>query len=609
MAGSFKNVSKIRTFSMDAASARENAAGQHDERMSAPLEQPMSARTASTSTPNIPAPTQLKEQEAPMKKALPANALQTQTEPTKTVRPITPVIPKAGEYEPLGKRYLNLEEESEQTSTHHALPNLGDDSTFEVGEGTIIRETKRKRFRLLPAMIQATSGWIEHQKESYDDYRHPYQDITTSDARKDVISAAVAQSAIAPREDFAEVAKRKKAEEYTPIESTLIVKEKAKTPPPQWSYLVGDAQTQKTDEAGTHQSAVSKMPTSMGAPAAQEDAPPLSNIASTDAGASVEATVPTPVSTEKKLEEKLERQQAPHQQLPDIQTVEPTTDTAPAAIPTAPVQESSYTAPTAPAPATKKPRPTRASQTRRDYSHATVMTSHTNTRFRYMLIAVMLLASLSGAGLSVYLFSGLRKEQAQEVAVLYRIPNLIQAQNQQGFTLPSDRTNLLEGLSAFTLQAQGIVQLYPTIQSSEGDERPASAQETLSVLSPRTASSFVRSIREMTFGSISGEPFIILKTGSFDVAFAGMLQWEQTMSADLAPLFGAPVIESFDPSARTDTQVRAAFFKDAIASNKNVRLLFDEQGNDRVVYTFIDQNTILITTTRDALDVLIPLMP
>ena len=99
-----------------------------------------------------------------------------------------------------------------------------------------------------------------------------------------------------------------------------------------------------------------------------------------------------------------------------------------------------------------------------------------------------------------------------------------------------------------------------------------------------------------------------MKTQNFDTAFAGMLAWEKTMSADLSPLFGAPVVMSFDPSARTDTQVREAFFKDTIASNKNVRLLLDEEGRDRIVYTFVNQNTVLITTTRTALDALLPLV-
>jgi hypothetical protein len=138
--------------------------------------------------------------------------------------------------------------------------------------------------------------------------------------------------------------------------------------------------------------------------------------------------------------------------------------------------------------------------------------------------------------------------------------------------------------------------------------KPASAEQILSILSPRAPGSFQRGVQELTFGGVGSAPFMIMKVSSFDTAFAGMLEWERAMSADLSPLYGTPVVETFDPSARTDTQVRAAFFKDAIASNKNIRLLLDEAGEDRIVYTFTDQNTVVITTTREALNTLVPLL-
>jgi hypothetical protein len=80
------------------------------------------------------------------------------------------------------------------------------------------------------------------------------------------------------------------------------------------------------------------------------------------------------------------------------------------------------------------------------------------------------------------------------------------------------------------------------------------------------------------------------------------------MSADLSPLFGTPVSSSYNPEVRTDTGTSEAYFKDIIASNKNARLLVDENGDDRIVYTFIDKNTIVITTTRDALSDILPLV-
>jgi len=87
-----------------------------------------------------------------------------------------------------------------------------------------------------------------------------------------------------------------------------------------------------------------------------------------------------------------------------------------------------------------------------------------------------------------------------------------------------------------------------------------------------------------------------------------MLAWEGTLSADLAPLFGAPVTESFDPTARTTDQVRTAFFRDTIAGNVSARLLVDRNNTDRLVYGFIKPNLILIAPNQDTFELVAPLV-
>ncbi len=78
------------------------------------------------------------------------------------------------------------------------------------------------------------------------------------------------------------------------------------------------------------------------------------------------------------------------------------------------------------------------------------------------------------------------------------------------------------------------------------------------------------------------------------------------MSADLYPLFGEIVRQTYDQTARTSTQLQSAYFKDAIANNTIVRILLDEEGADRIIYTFVDRDTIVITTTRATLQSLLP---
>lgn len=188
-------------------------------------------------------------------------------------------------------------------------------------------------------------------------------------------------------------------------------------------------------------------------------------------------------------------------------------------------------------------------------------------------------------------------------------PATIVVGKQLPLALTSDRSDLLNGIRSLLEQESETVQVYPTALSANGREGAANAATILAVFDPRIEGSFERAVTEVTFGGTgTAEPFLILKTTEFDTAFAGMLSWENSMSADLAPLFGEPVTESLDPQARTASGIRSAFFVDGIIANRSARILYDKLGLERLVYVFIDQHTILITTNRTAVERLVPLI-
>jgi hypothetical protein len=173
--------------------------------------------------------------------------------------------------------------------------------------------------------------------------------------------------------------------------------------------------------------------------------------------------------------------------------------------------------------------------------------------------------------------------------------------------LTNDRIELMAGIRDTLTNNTGLIQVYPVALTTEGREGPAEAKVILEVLAPRIPGTFERSITELTFGGISAsEPFIVITATTFDAAFAGMLAWEATMSSDLAPLFGEPVGGTISPDARTVGGVTVPTFSDSIIANRSARVLVDEQGLERLVYTFINQETILITTSRTATERLVP---
>ncbi len=91
-------------------------------------------------------------------------------------------------------------------------------------------------------------------------------------------------------------------------------------------------------------------------------------------------------------------------------------------------------------------------------------------------------------------------------------------------------------------------------------------------------------------------PFIVLKNTFFQNAFAGMLAWETNLEEDLRPIIN---IEHPGPKILQKT------FSDSLIKNKQVRILKDASGKELLFYTFTDQNTLLITTNRVALEALI----
>lgn len=105
------------------------------------------------------------------------------------------------------------------------------------------------------------------------------------------------------------------------------------------------------------------------------------------------------------------------------------------------------------------------------------------------------------------------------------------------------------------------------------------------------------------------ELFLILKTSSFENAFTGMLEWEKNMENDLGPIF----IESpnkatgdinIDLTTTNGTTTSESFinvkktFEDIVIKNKDTRVLNDLNGNSKLMYSFPDRKTILITTNQ-----------
>ena len=108
-----------------------------------------------------------------------------------------------------------------------------------------------------------------------------------------------------------------------------------------------------------------------------------------------------------------------------------------------------------------------------------------------------------------------------------------------------------------------------------------------------------RSISDQFLAGLYGdgkgaEFFIIFKVDDYGIAFRDMLSWENEMPKDFSEII------KLNPASTTDYQ-----FKDVIVKNKDAREFSGASGKALLIYTFINQNTILITESEGAMTNLI----
>lgn len=139
----------------------------------------------------------------------------------------------------------------------------------------------------------------------------------------------------------------------------------------------------------------------------------------------------------------------------------------------------------------------------------------------------------------------------------------------------------------------------------------ATTEELFLKLETSAPSSLVRALGSTPIigvhGFRGGQPFLLFSVSSYDFAFAGMLAWEPEMLNDIGPLFGISPREIVGKASSTTAEAltNTIAVKDVIIRNKDVRATFDPQGKIIFLYSFIDKQTLVITTNEDTLKALI----
>ncbi len=193
--------------------------------------------------------------------------------------------------------------------------------------------------------------------------------------------------------------------------------------------------------------------------------------------------------------------------------------------------------------------------------------------------------------------------------------------------------SMLYKLGGSSLSTGAVALAIPTVTDSAGAAAMAETDVILKRLAPNAPSILSRSLATSTvLGIYSGdvaEPFIVLKTSSYEGAFSGMLGWEDFMSDDLYTFMGiTPPSQSDVPQTTTADQADAlpvvigtsteatttpkkievvstgpsrdiTKFIDRTIKNKDMRVIEDNTGKIHFLYGFANPSTIIITTSPE----------
>ncbi|MFA7216515.1 MAG: hypothetical protein WC095_00835 [Candidatus Paceibacterota bacterium] len=126
---------------------------------------------------------------------------------------------------------------------------------------------------------------------------------------------------------------------------------------------------------------------------------------------------------------------------------------------------------------------------------------------------------------------------------------------------------------------------------------PSNVEKTIPLIGPTIPPNLLRSLKnDYMVGIYSFDknvPFIILKSNDFGISFSGMLKWEETILKDLDFMFN---LEG-DTSEYT--------FQDESFKNKDLRIVKNKERQTVFLYSFLDRETILITSNEDAFNALL----
>jgi muconolactone delta-isomerase len=219
-----------------------------------------------------------------------------------------------------------------------------------------------------------------------------------------------------------------------------------------------------------------------------------------------------------------------------------------------------------------------------------------------------------GVGIGIYVYNSRKANEPVPITQTITVPSLIPSDKRSSVVIgESQGMQLVQKMYAEINKssiAPGTISEVAIYTKAGEDARRVTSTQFLEKIGARSPDVIMRSLTDRwefgVYGEETGEKttFIALTTDFFQNAFAGMLAWEDAMPDDLA------LVLNFKEKARRQDLAASSsissFFSiqgdwsDRTIRNRDVREFKKSNGELLFLYSFINKETLVITTTESA---------
>lgn len=469
-----------------------------------------------------------------------------------------------------------------------------------LDNATIITDTKKDRFKLFPAIRESIRNWFTNLRTARQAKMTPKYTVPETSIRKGVIQKATSQTGrntVADHSTIQDRIKQRLEAEVGKKEKDTAESKTIWTPNTETGFLLlEDPESHVTNVKVTprqnfytseREIVVNDLQSLAKANKEKNDDDRWNSqkVAELTAVSKIKTKIPTPpVATNKIVEPTV---------IPEVkaepEVIEPESITVVETPSLPPIKEDGENK--------VKDNPESALVTNNESKRKENILLKTNTNTLSFVIAVIILIILIVSGVGSSLFSS---NTTETIPVAKKYPPVLDTDLRFVFQPMLTKASLIDRINLENKNTKTDVNQFVFITSEKSGEiiKPSNL---LSYLEINPEPNFIQSIDSIYFGSVHQEnQFVIFKTTDLTTAKGGMLAWENDLESDLS------LILKLKNDLSTSTE--EIKFMDGMLSGVDVRVLKNSNGEDKMIYGFINNETLIITKNGETFGELITLI-